>query len=983
MLLFLQLLLHLGCVVGLYEDQVGNFDWHQKYLGSVKAVYFDQSSHTTKRIIMSTYSNVLASINARTGQILWRRVLEQNGIIDAVLHQNGVLITVSRRGSLIRSWDPATGLLLWESATPGSQLNFRDSVSWLNGGVQADLMQHSEGKGYIIAVLRGNLLTTWLQNGGRQLWNVTISKELKSSDFLMSQDGDILHVVSFREKAHVIFHSYQLKSGEEIKPSHTVSTPWLSFESSSCLITGGHMLLCVDKVTEAAHWLSMKTTDKQSFEMVFLQSIDSSMIGLSPMAVSHLSPITSTHQDFLLHLSTDKKVLMAFDAVEAMPVARKVFENKEDIRMGTLGDMRILFILSQQEEGSLDIQCLTADDLIEMSELAQTVEMPDHLGALKQAFVYLFHKKDKSLGYRMLLATKDQAVSLIQQNGRLLWTREESLSDICAVEVLDLPIATGKSHLENLFIELATATGDPISLFMQRITVQLTQLQTFLSSLNGKQEDELEDLTVEGMSRDRFNLQKLIVVLTAAGKLFGIDSRDGQIHWRLYLSDLKPFSGLSHKTDNETCYMFVQRTSEHFPHPPQVTVVGSSKGECRGSLVYVINPLTGHLVKSIISNSSPCLPYTVTQAALLPVEDNNLMRVLLLTDRELKVHLFPPSTAALEAVVSREEAVFIHIVNCSSGSVTGYSVDNFEFEGTTAKLEEVWNVKVQPDETIISYAARPAHEHVHAQALVLGDRSVLYKYLNPNLIAIATETATEKGGIGIYILDSVTGSIIYQFRHRSAHRPVHIIHSENWFLYHLWNPRQRRYEVSVLDLYEGSLDRNDSHVSSMDPLVQPNILSQSYIFSSAIMAMGVTITEKGITHKTVMFGLSNGAILSLPKMLLDARRTVSMMPEQSEEFMIPYQPELPLRAVDVVNYNQTVINVKGLHTVSAGLESTCLLFAYGLDLYSTRVMPSKTFDVLAEDFDRFIIVIVLLLLGLLTVITARLANRKLLHSQWK
>ena len=54
-----------------------------------------------------------------------------------------------------------------------------------------------------------------------------------------------------------------------------------------------------------------------------------------------------------------------------------------------------------------------------------------------------------------------------------------------------------------------------------------------------------------------------------------------------------------------------------------------------------------------------------------------------------------------------------------------------------------------------------------------------------------------------------------------------------------------------------------------------------------------------------------------------------------------------------------------------------------LDLYSTRVMPSKTFDVLAEDFDRFIIVIVLLLLGLLTVITARLANRKLLHSQWK
>ena len=30
-------------------------------------------------------------------------------------------------------------------------------------------------------------------------------------------------------------------------------------------------------------------------------------------------------------------------------------------------------------------------------------------------------------------------------------------------------------------------------------------------------------------------------------------------------------------------------------------------------------------------------------------------------------------------------------------------------------------------------------EHVHSQGIVLGDRSVLYKYLNPNLIAVATE----------------------------------------------------------------------------------------------------------------------------------------------------------------------------------------------------------------------------------------------------
>ena len=30
-------------------------------------------------------------------------------------------------------------------------------------------------------------------------------------------------------------------------------------------------------------------------------------------------------------------------------------------------------------------------------------------------------------------------------------------------------------------------------------------------------------------------------------------------------------------------------------------------------------------------------------------------------------------------------------------------------------------------------------EHVHSQGRVLGDRSVLYKYLNPNLVAVVTE----------------------------------------------------------------------------------------------------------------------------------------------------------------------------------------------------------------------------------------------------
>ena len=53
-------------------------------------------------------------------------------------------------------------------------------------------------------------------------------------------------------------------------------------------------------------------------------------------------------------------------------------------------------------------------------------------------------------------------------------------------------------------------------------------------------------------------------------------------------------------------------------------------------------------------------------------------------------------------------------------------------------------------------------EHVHSQGKVLGDRRVLYKYLNPNLVAVATEvTPDTKPGISIYLIDAVTGLFFF------------------------------------------------------------------------------------------------------------------------------------------------------------------------------------------------------------------------------
>jgi len=49
-----------------------------------------------------------------------------------------------------------------------------------------------------------------------------------------------------------------------------------------------------------------------------------------------------------------------------------------------------------------------------------------------------------------------------------------------------------------------------------------------------------------------------------------------------------------------------------------------------------------------------------------------------------------------------------------------------------------------------------------------------------------------------------------------------------------------------------------------------------------------------------------------------------------EEGLVPYMPELPRPYDRIINYNQTVFNIRGIHTAPAGLESTSLVLCYGL-----------------------------------------------------
>lgn len=68
----------------------------------------------------------------------------------------------------------------------------------------------------------------------------------------------------------------------------------------------------------------------------------------------------------------------------------------------------------------------------------------------------------------------------------------------------------------------------------------------------------------------------------------------------------------------------------------------------------------------------------------------------------------------------------------------------------------------------------------------------------------------------------------------------------------------------------------------------------------------------------------------MPWLLLDPRRPILGTNQVREEGAIPYIPELPMSSESVINYNQTISRIKGVYTAPSGLESTCLVVAYGL-----------------------------------------------------
>jgi hypothetical protein len=62
--------------------------------------------------------------------------------------------------------------------------------------------------------------------------------------------------------------------------------------------------------------------------------------------------------------------------------------------------------------------------------------------------------------------------------------------------------------------------------------------------------------------------------------------------------------------------------------------------------------------------------------------------------------------------------------------------------------------------------------------------------------------------LNLYLLDVVSGSMVFSIVHKRTKGPVHVVHSENWLVYSYFNEKSRRTEIATLELYEGKTQSN-------------------------------------------------------------------------------------------------------------------------------------------------------------------------------
>ena len=492
-----------------------------------------------------------------------------------------------------------------------------------------------------------------------------------------------------------------------------------------------------------------------------------------------------------------------------------------------------------------------------------------------------------------------------------------------------------------------------------------------------------------------FGFSKLIIAIANSGKLIALHAETGELAWSRFVH---PGRGARDSSGSHQVYVLRQSNAGPNMRPELLVVHHGAAGGALSRATW-IDAATGQ-----DSRPATDLGYSVAHAMLLPASATppalGSTRILVALDAGLNVHVLPDVASARAQVASLHRSLFVRHFDAASNTLQGFALAD---EGRHAVVR--WSLAVPHDARLVGWASVPSVETVASPVHEQGNDGLLVKYLNPHLIAAAAlQQHEDSSTLLVYLVDSVTGHIVRQYKHKDAAEPVHLIRSENWAFATYWNTVARRTEISSVALYEGEVEpdelnpwssipdalqpdtADEAEVSAMHEAAErialshtladdsddsaaraefregatpfssfsasdPVALQKTFVFPTGIRALTSTQSKRGITNKHLLVGLLSEQLLLLDRRMLDPRRPKDKpTPSDAKEGLFQYSPIVHFSHAAVVSYTQRVPRLNLIHSAPAELESTTLVIGCGLDMFYARSNPSRGFDLMPDDF---------------------------------
>ncbi|KAK0613121.1 hypothetical protein B0T17DRAFT_398648 [Bombardia bombarda] len=923
-----------SAVRAVFQDEVGHIDYHYELLGvpQRETTFFHRPRRDDKASLLYTLSDVgvLGAVHPKNGAVLWRQLLngtvtDGGGFLRAGEGENWV---ASALGKSVHAWDAVSGRNKFWTDYAGDVLDL-------------EIMEMTEND-------RKDILTLFEEDGSTVLRRLSGDDGLVVWEFSESTNDIPLQVSTNVEKVFVIsLHgrtsAYNLKV--------TVLDP----------VTGKRL----DELL-----IGTKSDVHSKEDVMFVGANSAAPIvawksaSLDKLRVNVLG--TKTRQEFPLEADTVSVEIHAPHLVQSEPHflvhSKTATGNRADVYhvdLKTNAITKAYDLPHQAGPGAFSTSSVNAnvyftrvtdDEVVLLSSASHGVlgRWPLHVGGPKTSVIHGVSevvKTGDNYAVRSAVVTNRDDWVLVRLNDRAVdvaWTRPEGMSGAVAATFAEIP------ESEELAKTLdQEAHSNPLEAYIHRVKRHLNDLQylpEYLNSIPSRLTSSILGTEVSAKdgkpSRDSFGFHKLVILATRRGMLYGLDiGNKGRILWAQ-----KAFEIAKGDKWNVTGIQVHESTG-------QVTILGSSNDRV------ILRTDTGEIIdakapESQVSTQSAALADTPSGQHLLPVGLNG------------KIGDLPSDSAPKQTVVVRS----------ADGGLQGVT---FVADGDVSNELVSWTFSLPKGQRSASIATRAAHDAIASIGRVLGDRGVKYKYLNPNTLVLAAAD-DDASILTVYLVDTVSGQILSSSKYEGvdAAKPIECAMAENWFVCSFFGQYSlggnlaqtlKGYQIVVSDLYE-SEESNDRgplgdapFFSSVDPIdlptgvALPSVVSQTYILGAPISALQITQTRQGISSRQVLAYLpETHGIVGLPRMLLEPRRPVGRDPTaaETEEGLLRYHPVIEVDPKSVVSHERDVLGVKKIITSPAVVESTSLVFAYGVDVFGTRVAPSFLFDILGKGFNK-------------------------------